>query len=106
MEINTKFNINQLVKRKYDVDCKDTVSAMEIMEIQSQTCYAETQIFYQCKMIVAKKEFENKYHAPDKYTWSIGHEIGTGDGSKGWHLYREDELVYCSKEILDIINKQ
>lgn len=106
MEIKTKFNVNDLLKRKYDVDPKNTVFALEVMSITSETCYAGTQVFYQCRTILAKKEFELKYQEKGEFTWEIHHAIGSDGNTLGWQRYREDELVEALKETKNIIKNK
>ena len=103
MKIETKFDVNNLVKRKFDTDGNDKLQALEVMEISSQTCYAGTQIFYHCKPIVATKEFKEKWKEQGEFSWVIGHGIGKDDNSKCWRLYREDELIDCPESIINII---
>ena len=39
MKIETKFDINNLVKRKFDRNQKNVRQGMEVMEIITQTCW-------------------------------------------------------------------
>jgi hypothetical protein len=101
MKIETKFDVNNLVKRKFDADTKDGFVAMEVMEIVSQTCYAGTQVFYSCRHIYAKREF--KGFGEKEFTWSVGHGVSKEDAQMGWQKYREDELVEAPQNQIDII---
>jgi len=93
MEITTKFNVNDLVVRKWDTNIYDeAVQASEIMELSIQACYSTIQVFYFVKPICAQKKTEG-YGADKKSRWIIGHGIGKEDNSSGWKKYREDELI-------------
>jgi hypothetical protein len=101
MKTESKFNIGDLVSRRYDTITEDMKQVLEIMEISTLTCYAGTQIFYNCKQLSAIKQ-EGKYNYEKKQTpfnWIIGHGIGKEDNSTGIRRYREDELVECSFEL-------
>lgn len=91
MKIETKFNINDLVQFKHTVITEKLISIMEIMEINTQTCYKDTQVFYSCRLLF----FENTYKG-----WESHHGINPNqDMILGWKKYREDELVELSDEL-------
>jgi len=102
MKINSKFNINDLVKCKYDTELLEkNIGALMIMEVHTQSCYAGTQVFYLCRQIVGKKE-SDRWETPKKEYWIIGHGA-TNESRVAWGKYREDELVAISKEAKEII---
>jgi hypothetical protein len=103
MKIVTKFDVNNLVKRKFDTDSKNQIHVLEVMEVASQTCYAGTQVFYFCKPIIARKEFAEKYLEKGESTWVICHGVSQEENQAGWRKYREDELVEVPNESIDII---
>lgn len=103
MEIKTKFNVNNLAKRKFDTDSKNYREALEVMEIISQTCYAGTQVFYLCKPIVCKKEFNERWKEDGEFKWVVGHGVSQTDDQTAWRKYREDELIEAPQELVDII---
>lgn len=97
MRIETKFKIRDLLRREYDTPRRESITVLDVMEINSQTCYAGTQVFYTCRPILL-----NRIYKPDG--WEVSHAIGNEDGSTGWVKYREDELLLCSKEVIDIVH--
>lgn len=102
MNIKTKFNVGDIVKSEYDRNTEERVSALRIMEIFIQRCYAATQIFYLCRPIVATRHTKG-YARPMEYEWAVFHGIGERDNELGWKKYREDELILPDKEALEII---
>jgi hypothetical protein len=103
MKIETKFDVNNFVVRKFDTNEKDTFRVLEVMEVISQTCYAGTQVFYLCRAMVANKEYEKQWKQEGEYTWVIGHVLGKDENSTGWRKYREDELIEAKQEHVDLI---
>jgi hypothetical protein len=102
MEITTKFNVHDLVRRKYDTDDDETKQAFEILEGIVQVCYTTVQITYLCRPVFAMRKTEG-YGENKKVYWKIAHGISREDGNMGWSKYREDELIPCSQETFDII---
>lgn len=102
MEIKTKFEINDLVKRKYDTSSAKQLCTFDVMEVITQTCYAETQIFYLCRPLLAQKEFKNRYDENGEFSWVVSHGISKEDNQTGWRKYREDELIAVSEEVATI----
>ncbi len=95
MEIKTKFKVGDLAKHKFEAVGKNAVHAAEIMEIRTQTCYLDTQIFYMCRQLFAKKEFENDYDKKGPFEWKVAYSISNANKEMiGWHKYREDELIH------------
>lgn len=103
MKIETKFEINNLVKRKFDSDYENSRCCLEVMEIISQTCYAGTQVFYLCRSIILNKQFEHEYKKEGAFKWVILHNVSQEENNLGWRKYREDELIEAPNEIIDII---
>ncbi len=94
MQIKVKFKVGDLVKQKFDSNRKHEFSAMEILEVVTSTCYSGTQVFYYCRHLFAKKEFDSEYKKEGDFVWMIGHSINNKNSSKmGWHKYRDDELI-------------
>lgn len=101
MTIEPKFAINNLVKHKFDNLTKGNFkAAIEVLYIHTETCSAGTQIFYLGRHITATKnaKYENN---PDQ--WTVGHDMGQDDKGQALRKYREDELVECPKDIMEII---
>lgn len=96
MKIETKFDVNNLVKRKFDKQLMGKkLFCLEVMEVISQTCYAGTQVFYLCRPVYAEN---------NRNEWDVFHGVNaTSDNQTGWRKYREDELVQCSDEEIKII---
>jgi hypothetical protein len=103
MIIVSKFDVHNLVKRKFDSGGKLGFTAFEVMEVISQTCYAGTQIFYLCKPIIVHREFKNEYSKEGEFSFNVGHGLASRDGELGWTKYREDELIELPKEEMDVI---
>lgn len=92
MKIETKFNINDLVQFKHQIQTLKKINLFEIMEIITQTCYKEAQVFYLCRAL----QFDENY----KQEWITGHGVSKEDSMKiGWYKYREDELIELSDEL-------
>lgn len=100
MEINTKFNVGDLIKHKYTSQSKKRKFALFVKEVTTQTCYAGTQVFYICRLIFVEKILDSKFDEEGTFEWVTGfnHE------QKLCKL-REDELTDLDKETLDIISK-
>lgn len=95
--IETKFQINDLCKRKMDVDTEEKITLMQVMEIDTNTCYAGTQVFYKCRIL-----FLSKTRDPEK-PWRIGHSVSKDPKQMGWETYREDELKKAPTSIVGLI---
>lgn len=100
MEIKTKFNIYDIVQHKFqkNVSKERGVDGYEILEIITQTCYAGTQIFYQCRPFF-------KLYKKD-YTRDIGNVntlIDILHGEKMDIRLREDELKECPQDLIDFM---
>lgn len=120
MEIKTKFDINNLVKHKFEMGIDSglkTIPVLEVMEVIAQKCYAGTQVFYLCKQIIVQKNRSvydelnsvtqkilnkaNELESVDKYY--IHPTFGNDVNDTGWKKYREDELVEAPQNEIDII---
>lgn len=97
MIIESKFKVNDLVKQKFS-NCGNKFHAFEVAEVLTQTCYAGTQCFYQCRAIIASKEYDNNFNKSAGFTWDIFHGISSQDGGLGWQKLREDELIELTEE--------
>lgn len=97
MEIKTKFKVGDLAKHKFEQNDKHEISSLEIMTIITETCYASTQVFYQCRHLFAKKVFENEYKKEGDFIWKVAYGISKDDNKIGWAKYREDELIESSE---------
>ena len=104
MKTETKFNIYDLVNRKYERNAKNKLSGMEIMEVFTQTCYAGTQVTYLCRALYCMKEFGHSYKEEGEFNWIIVHGTSKEEHTTGWKKYREDELVPAKKEFIDAVN--
>ncbi len=102
MNIETKFTVGDLVKRKFDRSEENQIQVFEIMEVLGQVCYGGTQIFYQCRVIIGHRE---KSWDPSKKPgpWQIGHGISKEPATLAWNKYSEFELIPCDPETLAII---
>ncbi len=103
MKIETKFDINNLVKRKFDSDYNHSKCCLEVMEVITQTCYAGTQVFYLCRSIILNKEFEHEYKKDGNFKWVICHGVSQEENTLAWRKYREDELIEAPIGLIDII---
>jgi hypothetical protein len=105
MKIETKFKVGDLIKRIYDSQADDKEIILQIMEIITQTCYAGTQVLYDCKYIHLSKRFKERFEQKGEY-WVIGHGMGNADRALGWARFREDEVCEISKEVRNIITSK
>lgn len=104
MKLESKFDINNLVKHKFGREANDCVHCLEIMQVQTETCYAGTQIFYLARAIVAIKKYEHDYKKEGPFIWTIANAIvGESNKNIAWEKYREDELIECPQEQIDVI---
>lgn len=101
MEISTRFNISDLTAHKYEHQTSRRKSVLEIMEVITTSCYAGTQVFYLCRLIILEKKIQ--LSNLDKKEWSIYHSIGKDVNDTGWKKYREDELIPLSQEITQLL---
>ena len=107
MKIESKFDVNNIVAHKFQKDGHDAFIASEILGVQTDTCYAGTQVFYLCRnlMLQKKRDFEYKGDEVEKkHKWEVNHAIsGDTKGQIPLQGYREDEIVECPKKFIDII---
>lgn len=105
MNIETKFNINDLVQHKFQRSgwTEKTGVCFEVIEISCINCYTTAQVFYTCRPIHAV--IEKKFSIKEETKPQI---IDFGPGSKGEQEYlkfREDELKPCSDLLKEAIQK-
>lgn len=106
MKIETKFDINNLVVHKFQRNPLETKSktdllcCFEVIDINTGTCMAGTQIFYDVRVIHGIKSTEY-VDGEKKITWK---DFSASSNSKGEYIrMREDELVAAPKELVDLI---
>ncbi len=102
MEIQTTFNVHDLVETKRTTQGESSIVAHEIMEIHSETCYLDTQIYYRTRAIVGTREMKRPY-SENNYSWKIDIAHGKDHNDMGWKRYREDELIPISIDVKNII---
>lgn len=106
MKIETKFDINNLVVSKYQINPlgkkaeNEVLCCFEVIDIHTGTCMAGTQVFYDVRAI----------HGITKTDYSSGKKVTTytdfaiGSTSKGEYTrMREDELIEAPKEVIDLV---
>ena len=103
MIITTKFEVGSLIQMRYDRNTEDMFQLLEVKEVFTQVCYGGTQVFYDCRTIIAKKEYKGFKREGD-FEWVVGHSISKEDKQTGWKRYREDELIDGEKKLIEIIN--
>lgn len=106
MKIESKFSVNDLVKRKTDIDPKNKMYIIQVMEVQSQTCYAGTQVFYLCRTLIFEKEYKKRFTEEGEFEWKVAHGVSVNSAQTGWTKYREDELSEAPKEAIEILKSQ
>ena len=109
MKLQSKFNVNDLLARKFDSNGNKYFHIFEVLEIITNTCYAGTQFFYLCRPITGSKEYKEKYKDSGEFKWIVRHVIGNNANHTPGKLYaekyREDELVLAPKRVIDIVLK-
>lgn len=106
MIIQTKFNVNDLIVSKYQrnpisqTSEIESVYCFEIIDINTGTCMAGTQVFYVCRSI----------HGILSIDYIDGKKVKSykdfliGSGAKGeYTTLREDEIVVAPKEVIDLV---
>ena len=105
MEIKTKFNVNNLVISKYQKDPvkrnnSELFCCYEVIDINTQTCMAGTQIFYIVRPIHGF--ITNEYKEGKRESKFTDFNIASYQ-NREYATIREDELVEASKEIIDLV---
>lgn len=95
MNIELKFKVNDLIQHKYNKQKMGVLQAYEVLQIQTETCYAGTQVFYMCRAIILNIEKDYTKDGTKKY-WSLAHAINSNHSQMAWDKFREDELVAAS----------
>ncbi len=105
MVVKTQFDVNNLVRHKFENRGEKQFIGLEIMEIITQTFYGGTQTFYLCRPIICQKEFKEKWRENGEFEWSVTNGIAKQDGYNniGWERLTEDELVSLEQNKIDII---
>ncbi len=103
MTITSKFKINDLVKHKFSTSARDKESLHEVLFINSETCSAGTQIFYNCRpiLIVTEMDYIDGKKTPVRYVSDGRNSQNIND--MGCVKFREDELISCSQETIDFV---
>lgn len=99
MEIKSKFSINDLLTHKYERRGEKKVTALEVINIITETCSAGTQIFYVCRPLVASNL---AYTGEPKWHVSFG-ILRSESTDMAIVKLREDELIAATEEISNII---
>lgn len=128
MEINPKFTITDLLQTKYsnpDPNRKE-LHVFEVLEISTQTCYAGTQIFYDCRPIAVgmkrnwkkpeettpdtKETMAETFASMENAMKVISDFIAEDVESATTKLanpstirFREDELKACTPEMIAVV---
>ena len=102
MKIETKYSVGDIVKHQFQTPSERFMHGLEVLELQSQTCYAGTQVFYLCRHIVFHK-MNDKWKDATEIHWSIAHEYGSSDNQTGYRKYREDELTVLDEGFLSLL---
>ena len=105
MEIETRYDITDFVRRRFDRDTNETILALHVMEIITQTCYAGTQVFYLCRQLKAEKVFEKPFKREGDFVWAICHSYSQRSGEMGVVKYREDELLPLEPDKLKVFKE-
>lgn len=98
MTITSLYEMNQILIRKFTKNNNKLV-AFEVLQIESSTCSAGTQIFYFCRPIIITKEPFSK-----EEKWNVNFGVGKTGGELGWEKLREDELLPAPANITDILS--
>lgn len=102
MKIQTNYDVHNLVCHKFGHNVNGMV-AFEIMEVNAQVCYGGTQVFYLVKPIILSKVFKDKWKDDGDFSWDVGIGRSKDDNGTGWQRLREDELIDCPQNFVDII---
>ena len=97
MKIETKFNVGDLVVSKYSRSsiANGSLLAYEVIEVLTQTCYKEAQVFYLCRSIHCV--IDKEYGKPPVIV-----DMGIGSSQESHEPYfkmREDELKEAPAQV-------
>lgn len=107
MKIETKFDVNNLVVSKYKrnpISAKsmyESVCCYEVIDIQTGTCMAGTQVFYDLRTIHGIMT-ETEYVDGKKVTKFTDFAIGSSSKSEYIRI-REDELIEAPQDVIDMV---
>lgn len=108
MTIETKFNVNDIVQSKFSrglTTYRHTI-AYEVLEIQTQTCYGGTQVFYLVRPIMIENGIDlgKKDTAKgDEYPRKTMSVEAMGCPIEKCPKFREDELMACAADVLAVV---
>ena len=109
MKIETKFKVNDLVLYKYQQsdldkisDCTTIMAAFEVIDVNTVTCMAGTQVFYDVRGITAmvSKDFKDR----KSINCLVNYSFNKANPSD-YHRLREDELKVAQNKIKDIFSE-
>lgn len=99
MKIESKFNVGDIVKFKYQTSSNENMTVLEAHQVSTETCIGGTQIFYYCRLIALYKQYKEKYKSEGEYKWVSGIAWSNDLSSKLQRL-GEHELIKLTKEEL------
>ena len=106
MKIETKFDVNNLVISKYQRNPitqkskNDLLCCFEVIDINTGTCMAGTQVFYVCRSIHG---ITNTDYVDGKRVTTYN-DFAAGSNQKGEYItIREDEIIEAPKEVIDLV---
>lgn len=106
MQINPKLKVGDIAQHVINAGSEERTPAMLVMEIQTQTCYAGTQIFYLCRSALIERKV-NKWAKEPKEEIEVHFMVPKDSQDTGWKRFREDELRIADQQVIDILtNKQ
>lgn len=102
MNIETKFEVNNLLLHKFTNTKNANITALEVIFVNTETCSAGTQVFYMCRpiLVMTKKDWEEGKAIFKKI---VEHAVGQRDFEGCWHKYREDELIAAPQDVIDLV---
>ena len=105
MQIETNHGVGDLIRHKFQKQEDDGRQALayEILEVRTVTCYAGTQVFYECRGLIGIYKSDYAEGKNVKKLVNIAHDISLFTKDKEMQRFRGDEIVECPKEIADLI---
>lgn len=99
MNITTAFKVNDLVAYKYGHSTDEMKSIAEVIEVQTVTCSAGTQVFYHCRRIFLRRDFFKN----EQEKWVVSYGIAGERRDIPYDRYREDELIECPDDVKELL---